>query len=96
MNYALIMIIMITPRKVYRGPVQVWLRNRESDETLRDTQEPHIRSGCCHHHHHHHRHHHHHHHQHIQEPVWVDTVGWDDAEIGDDQTFREILTFIDK
>jgi len=30
------------------------------------------------------------------EPVWVDTVGWDDAEIGDDQTFREILTFIDK
>ena len=31
-----------------------------------------------------------------QEPVWVDTVGWDDAEIGDDQTFREILTFIDK
>ena len=31
-----------------------------------------------------------------QEPLWVDTVGWDDAEIGDDQTFREILTFIDK
>ena len=30
------------------------------------------------------------------EPVWVDTVGWDDAEIDDDQTFRDILTFIDR
>ena len=37
-----------------------------------------------------------HHCHHGQDPVWVDTVGWDDAEIGDDQTFREILTFIDK
>ena len=31
-----------------------------------------------------------------QEPVWVDTVGWDDAECEDDQTFRDILTFINK
>jgi len=30
------------------------------------------------------------------EPVWVDTVGWDDAECEDDETFRDILRFIDK
>ncbi len=26
--------------------------------------------------------------------VWVDTVGWDDAELRDDLTFRDILRFI--
>ena len=26
--------------------------------------------------------------------VWVDTVGWDDAELRDDNTFKEILSFI--
>ncbi len=26
--------------------------------------------------------------------VWVDTVGWDDAELRDDVTFKEILRFI--
>ena len=31
-----------------------------------------------------------------QEPVWVDTVGWDDAECEDDQTFKDILIFINK
>ena len=31
-----------------------------------------------------------------QEPVWVDTVGWDDAECEDDQTFKDILGFINK
>ena len=31
-----------------------------------------------------------------QEPVWVDTVGWDDAECEDDQTFKDILKFINK
>jgi len=31
-----------------------------------------------------------------QEPVWVDTVGWDDAECEDDQTFKDILMFINK
>ena len=31
-----------------------------------------------------------------QEPVWVDTVGWDDAECEDDQTFKNILRFINK
>ena len=30
------------------------------------------------------------------EPVWVDTVGWDDAECEDDETFKDILRFIDK
>jgi len=29
-------------------------------------------------------------------PVWVDTVGWDDAECEDDETFKDILRFIDK
>ena len=28
--------------------------------------------------------------------VWVDTVGWDDAELRDDNTFREILSYIGK
>jgi hypothetical protein len=28
--------------------------------------------------------------------VWVDTVGWDDAECEDDETFKDILRFIDK
>ena len=31
-----------------------------------------------------------------QEPVWVDTVGWDDADCEDDQTFKDILMFINK
>jgi len=31
-----------------------------------------------------------------QEPVWVDTVGWDDAECEDEETFKDILRFIDK
>merc|ERR1712106_6415 len=31
-----------------------------------------------------------------QEPVWVDTVGWDDAECEDEETFRDILRFINK
>lgn len=26
--------------------------------------------------------------------VWVDTVGWDDAELRDDNTFKDILSFI--
>lgn len=30
------------------------------------------------------------------EPVWVDTVGWDDAECEDDDTFKDILRFIDQ
>ena len=30
------------------------------------------------------------------EPVWVDTVGWDDEDVEDDKTFRDILRFIDK
>ena len=24
-------------------------------------------------------------------PVWVDTVGWDDAECEDEETFKDIL-----
>jgi len=31
-----------------------------------------------------------------QEPVWVDTVGWDDVECEDDDTFKDILRFINK
>jgi len=31
-----------------------------------------------------------------QEPVWVDTVGWDDAECEDEETFKDILRFINK
>ena len=27
-------------------------------------------------------------------PVWVDTVGWDDAECDDEETFKDILRFI--
>jgi len=30
------------------------------------------------------------------EPVWVDAVGWDDAEVEDVETFKNILKFIDK
>ena len=26
---------------------------------------------------------------------WIDTVGWDDAEFEDDETFKNILRFID-
>ena len=29
-------------------------------------------------------------------PVWVDTVGWDDAECDDEETFKDILRFIDQ
>ena len=28
--------------------------------------------------------------------VWVDTVGWDDAEMEDEETFKDILRFISK
>ncbi|TRY74925.1 hypothetical protein TCAL_07510 [Tigriopus californicus] len=28
------------------------------------------------------------------DPVWVDTVGWDDADLDDERTFKEILNFI--
>lgn len=28
--------------------------------------------------------------------VWVDTVGWDDADLRDDSTFKDILRFIGK
>ena len=31
-----------------------------------------------------------------QAPVWVDTVGWDDAECDDDDTFKDILRFINQ
>lgn len=30
----------------------------------------------------------------LENPVWVDTVGWDDADLDDDHTFKEILNFI--
>ena len=30
------------------------------------------------------------------EPVWVDAVGWDDAEVEDHETFKNILKFIDR
>ena len=29
-----------------------------------------------------------------REPVWVDTVGWDDANCDDEDTFKDILRFI--
>ena len=29
-------------------------------------------------------------------PVWVDTVGWDDAECDDEETFKDILRFINE
>ena len=28
--------------------------------------------------------------------VWVDTMGWDDAEVEDEETFKDILRFINK
>ncbi len=34
--------------------------------------------------------------QNDDEPVWVDAVGWDDAEVEDEETFKNILKFIDK
>jgi hypothetical protein len=30
------------------------------------------------------------------EPVWVDTVGWDDADLDDENTFKSILKFINE
>ena len=32
----------------------------------------------------------------IHSPVWVDTVGWDDAECEDEDNFKEVLRFIAK
>ena len=29
-------------------------------------------------------------------PVWVDTVGWDDAECDDEETFKDILRYINQ